>query len=97
MIARDERWTRLTCDHKGTYADDCIVDRIQKHRIYIVGSMSSTSLWVFQAKRGTWQADRSTANDRDLKRRIRKVPGVPIMSVAKGKYVIERLPGAPTT
>ncbi|KAK4453239.1 Fcf1-domain-containing protein [Podospora aff. communis PSN243] len=97
MIARDERWTRLTCDHKGTYADDCIVDRIQKHRIYIVGSMSSPSLWVFQAKRGTWQADQSTANDRDLKRRIRKVPGVPIMSVAKGKYVIERLPGAPTT
>ncbi|KAK0626576.1 Fcf1-domain-containing protein [Immersiella caudata] len=74
MIARDERWTRLTCDHKGTYADDCIVDRIQKHRIYIAGT-----------------------NDRDLKRRIRKVPGVPIMSVAKGKYVIERLPGAPTT
>jgi U3 small nucleolar RNA-associated protein 24 len=34
-------------------------------------------------------------NDRDLKRRIRKVPGVPIMSVAKGKYVIERLPDAP--
>ncbi|KAK3685550.1 Fcf1-domain-containing protein [Podospora appendiculata] len=74
MIARDERWTRLTCDHSGTYADDCIVDRIQKHRIYIVGT-----------------------NDRDLKRRIRKVPGVPVMSVAKGKYVIERLPGAPTT
>ncbi|KAK1760834.1 Fcf1-domain-containing protein [Echria macrotheca] len=74
MIARDERWTRLTCDHKGTYADDCIVDRIQKHRIYIVGT-----------------------NDRDLKRRIRKVPGVPIMSVAKGKYLIERLPGAPAS
>lgn len=37
------------------------------------------------------------ANDRDLKKRIRKVPGVPIMSVAKGKYVIERLPGAPAT
>jgi U3 small nucleolar RNA-associated protein 24 len=33
--------------------------------------------------------------DRDLKRRVRKVPGVPIMSVARGKYVIERLPGAP--
>ncbi|KAK4245845.1 Fcf1-domain-containing protein [Corynascus novoguineensis] len=74
MIARDERWTRLTCDHKGTYADDCIVDRIQKHRIYIVAT-----------------------NDRDLKRRIRKVPGVPIMSVQKGKYAIERLPGAPAT
>ncbi|KKY26437.1 hypothetical protein UCRPC4_g01456 [Phaeomoniella chlamydospora] len=71
-IARDERWERLKCDHKGVYADDCIVDRVMKHKIYIVAT-----------------------NDRDLKRRIRKIPGVPIMSVAKGKYVIERLPDAP--
>jgi U3 small nucleolar RNA-associated protein 24 len=69
-IARDERWERLKCDHKGVYADDCIVDRVMKHKIYIVAT-----------------------DDRDLKRRIRKVPGVPIMSVARGKYVIERLPG----
>ncbi len=34
-------------------------------------------------------------NDVALKRRIRKMPGVPIMSVARGKYVIERLPDAP--
>ncbi|KAA8575851.1 hypothetical protein EYC84_004939 [Monilinia fructicola] len=71
-IARDERWQRLQCDHKGVYADDCIVDRVQKHKIYIVAT-----------------------NDRELKRRVRKVPGVPIMSVARGKYVIERLPDAP--
>jgi U3 small nucleolar RNA-associated protein 24 len=71
-IARDERWERLKCDHKGTYADDCIVDRVMRHKIYIVAT-----------------------NDRDLKRRIRKIPGVPIMSVARGKYVIERLPDAP--
>ncbi|PNS17878.1 rRNA-processing protein FCF1 [Sphaceloma murrayae] len=71
-IARDERWERLECDHKGTYADDCIVDRVIKSRIYVVGT-----------------------NDRDLKRRLRKVPGVPIISVAKGKYVVERLPDAP--
>lgn len=69
-IARDERWERLSCGHKGTYADDCIVDRIMRHKIYIVAT-----------------------NDRDLKRRIRKIPGVPIMSVARGKYLIERLPG----
>lgn len=69
-IARDERWERLQCGHKGTYADDCIVDRIMRHKIYIVAT-----------------------NDRDLKRRIRKIPGVPIMSVARGKYLIERLPG----
>ncbi|KAJ3149719.1 rRNA-processing protein fcf1 [Irineochytrium annulatum] len=35
--------------------------------------------------------------DRDLKRRIRKVPGVPIMSIlsSKRQYSIERLPGEP--
>ncbi|TVY83234.1 rRNA-processing protein fcf1 [Lachnellula suecica] len=82
-IARDERWERQPCDHKGTYADDCIVDRVQKSRIYIVAT-----------------------NDRDLKRRIRKVPGgktaalllphrVPIVSVGRGKYTVERLPDAP--
>lgn len=27
-VAKDPRWTRLQCDHKGTYADDCIVDRV---------------------------------------------------------------------
>lgn len=67
QVARDERWERLQCDHKGVYADDCIVDRVVKHRVYLVAT-----------------------NDRDLKRRIRKVPGVPIVSVARGKYVVER-------
>ncbi|KAI0379952.1 Fcf1-domain-containing protein [Hypomontagnella monticulosa] len=71
-VARDERWERLQCDHKGVYADDCLVDRVMKHRVYIVAT-----------------------NDKDLCRRIRKIPGVPIMNVARGKYVIERLPSAP--
>ncbi|KAJ5116506.1 rRNA-processing protein FCF1 [Penicillium angulare] len=71
-VAKDPRFERIKCDHKGTYADDCIVDRIIKHRVYIAAT-----------------------NDRDLKRRIRKIPGAPIMSVARGKYVIERLPDAP--
>lgn len=74
QIGRDERWTREPCTHKGTYADDCIVDRVMKNRIYIVAT-----------------------NDKDLCRRIRKIPGAPIMQVARGKYVIERLPNAPTT
>ncbi|KAF2280900.1 rRNA-processing protein-like protein FCF1 [Westerdykella ornata] len=74
QIARNEAWTRLKCDHKGTYADDCIVDRVMKDRIYLVAT-----------------------NDRDLKRRIRKIPGVPLISVARGKYVIERLPDAPNS
>ncbi|KAL7272851.1 rRNA-processing protein fcf1 [Rhizina undulata] len=71
-IARDPRFERLKCDHKGTYADDCIVNRIMQHKIYIVAT-----------------------NDKDLKRRIRKIPGVPIMTCGTGKYVIERLPDAP--
>lgn len=71
QVARDERWERLKCDHKGTYADDCILDRVTRHRVYLVAT-----------------------NDRDLKRRLRRVPGVPIVSVARGKFVVERLPGS---
>jgi U3 small nucleolar RNA-associated protein 24 len=62
-IAKDERWERLECGHKGVYADDCIVERVMKHKVYIVAT-----------------------NDRDLKRRVRKVPGVPIMSVGRGTF-----------
>ena len=29
-IAKDERFKRLPCLHKGTYADDCLVDRIKQ-------------------------------------------------------------------
>merc|ERR1719498_37969 len=68
-LAKDPRFHRLTCQHKGTYADDCIHDRVVQHKCYIVGT-----------------------NDKDLKRRIRKVPGVPIMSVARGMFKIERIP-----
>ncbi|KAG8525374.1 uncharacterized protein KY384_009018 [Bacidia gigantensis] len=71
-IAKDPAIQVLDCTHKGTYADDCIVDRAMKSRIYIVAT-----------------------NDRDLKRRVRKVPGVPIVSVARGRYVVERLVDAP--
>lgn len=30
-------------------------------------------------------------NDAELKRRVRKIPGVPIMSVRQGKFVVEKL------
>ena len=32
--------------------------------------------------------------DKDLKRRIRKIPGVPIMYIAQRKFTIERMPEA---
>uniref|UniRef100_A0A0G4FV68 PIN domain-containing protein n=1 Tax=Chromera velia CCMP2878 TaxID=1169474 RepID=A0A0G4FV68_9ALVE len=73
-MAKDPRFKRLHCLHKGTYADDCIVERITQHKCYIVGT-----------------------NDKDLKRRIRKIPGVPIMSVGNHKYHIERMPDAITS
>lgn len=68
-LAKDARIERLTCSHKGIYADDCIVNRVIQHKCYIVAT-----------------------NDADLKRRIRKVPGIPIMGVGARSYVIERLP-----
>ncbi|KAJ1901862.1 rRNA-processing protein fcf1 [Kickxella alabastrina] len=70
-VARDPRFERLPCSHKGTYADDCIVQRVMQHRCYIVATC-----------------------DRDLKRRIRKVPGVPIMFIVGHKFSVERLPDA---
>ncbi|KAJ8970784.1 hypothetical protein NQ317_003498 [Molorchus minor] len=76
-IIKDPRFERLTCMHKGTYADDCLVQRVTQHKCYIVAT-----------------------NDKDLKRRIRKIPGVPIMYVSQHRYTIERMPdayGAPKT
>ncbi|KAI9329672.1 Fcf1-domain-containing protein [Zopfochytrium polystomum] len=73
-IARDPRFERLPCSHKGTYADDCIVNRVMQHKCYIVATC-----------------------DKDLKKRIRRIPGVPIMSIVSSKrqYAVERLPGEP--
>ncbi|KAG9302264.1 hypothetical protein G9A89_008755 [Geosiphon pyriformis] len=70
-VARDPRFERLPCMHKGSYADDCLVQRATQHKCYIVATC-----------------------DRDLKRRIRKIPGIPIMYISKRKYTIERLPEA---
>jgi len=66
-VAKDPRFERLPCDHRGTYADDCIVHRVQQYKCYIVATC-----------------------DRDLKRRLRKIPGVPIMYIYQRKYSIER-------
>ncbi|XP_017461711.1 PREDICTED: rRNA-processing protein FCF1 homolog [Rhagoletis zephyria] len=70
-IISDPRFERLPCLHKGTYADDCLVERVRQHKCYIVAT-----------------------NDKDLKNRVRKIPGVPIMYVAAHKYAIERMPEA---
>jgi len=73
-VARDPRFERLSCSHPGTYADDCLVQRVTSHRCYIVATC-----------------------DRELRRRIRKIPGVPLMYIVNRRYSIEKLPdgGAP--
>lgn len=35
-IIKDPRFERLTCTHKGTYADDCIVQRVTQVIILIL-------------------------------------------------------------
>jgi U3 small nucleolar RNA-associated protein 24 len=70
-LAKDPRFERLPCSHKGTYADDCICERVTQHRCYIVATC-----------------------DKDLRRRIRKIPGVPLMYLANHKYTVERMPEA---
>lgn len=70
-IAKDPRFERLPCLHKGTYADDCLVQRVTQHKCYIVATC-----------------------DKDLKRRIRKIPGVPIMYLYQHRFSIERMPDA---
>ena len=70
-IAKDPQFQRIPCLHQGTYADDCLVNRVTQHKCYIVATC-----------------------DRDLKRRIRKVPGIPIMYITQRKYNIERMPEA---
>ena len=66
-IVKDPRFKRYACSHKGTYADDCLVNICNEHKCYIVATC-----------------------DRQLKSRIRKIPGVPIMSIVNHKYSIER-------
>jgi rRNA-processing protein FCF1 len=40
-IAKDPRFQRLACTHKGTYADDCIVERVTQ-----VKALPSSTLCV---------------------------------------------------
>ncbi len=35
---QDPRFERVPCSHKGTYADDCLCERVKAHRCYIVAT-----------------------------------------------------------
>jgi hypothetical protein len=43
-VAKDPRFETLPCTHKGTYADDCIVDRVTRVR-------HSLALWFYDIGR----------------------------------------------
>jgi U3 small nucleolar RNA-associated protein 24 len=42
-IVKSSKVQRLVCDHRGTYADDCILNRVSVHRCYVVAT-SDTAL-----------------------------------------------------
>ena len=79
------------------YADDDLVERVTAHRIYIVATCASAAL---ACPRPRWPAPRphdrlrlaTLRCDRDLKRRLRKIPGVPLISIKERKYQVERMP-----
>lgn len=114
-LAKDPRIKRLKCLHAGTYADDCIVQRVtevsscllthaaaqldvccspevacklEKH----LGLMRTV---VFRV-RTQHKCYLVATNDKDLKRRIRKIPGVPIVYLKGRTFAVERLPEAIT-
>uniref|UniRef100_A0A2K5CLG2 PIN domain-containing protein n=1 Tax=Aotus nancymaae TaxID=37293 RepID=A0A2K5CLG2_AOTNA len=62
-ITKDPRFEGLPCTNKGTYADDCLTQRVTQHKCYIAVTV-----------------------DWDLKRRIHKIPGVPIMYISNYRY-----------
>uniref|UniRef100_A0A9L0JCI7 FCF1 rRNA-processing protein n=1 Tax=Equus asinus TaxID=9793 RepID=A0A9L0JCI7_EQUAS len=117
-IAKDPRFERLPCTHKGTYADDCLVQRVTQEycsspqclaqKYFSVTSESTRVLSHKYPGRSRRSHPDLVAKehkcyivatvDRDLKRRIRKIPGVPIMYISNHRYNIERMPddyGAP--
>lgn len=94
-IIKDSRFERLTCTHKGTYADDCIVQRVTQ--VIIVGSKIFECFLFFHLLYFCVIQHKCYivgTCDRDLKRRIRKIPGVPIMFLSQHRYTVERMPDA---
>ncbi|OLN82086.1 rRNA-processing protein FCF1-like protein [Colletotrichum chlorophyti] len=85
-IARDERWQRLKCQHKGVYADDCLTTKAScVHFKYMKTIRNHQELTDLSSKHRSTLSQPTTEDYNN----------VFIMKVARGKYVIERLPDAP--
>ena len=83
--------------HKGTYADDCLVNRVTQVRMHrnlcIITIASSFQYQMSQLPPLLQHKCYIVATcDRDLKRRLRKIPGVPIMYVSQHRYTVEQMP-----
>lgn len=118
---------RLPCTHKGTYADDCLCERVKQvggtrwlagraEQQGAAGPAAAAPLVNLPLPSPLLRSRAFSAAghnplprtnhrpqhrcyivatcDRDLRRRIRKIPGVPIMYIQSHKYSIERLPEA---
>lgn len=68
-VVKGPKFKRLSCDHKGTYADSCFIERVKVHPCFIIATC-----------------------DKELKQKLRKVPGVPILAVHGMRYEVEALP-----
>ena len=117
-LAKDPRFERVPCTHKGTYADDCLVNRVTvvrpaptvllplrrcvrcssrvlcfaaPHPVCVASTVAHAEPRVCTCQARCYIV---ATCDKDLKRRLRKVPGVPIMYIAQRKYTIERMPEA---
>lgn len=62
--------TTLKCLHRGTYADNCILQRVKEFKCYIVAT-----------------------SDTNLRQRIKKEPGVPIVYFRGSRCVVEHFAG----
>ena len=83
------------------YADDDLVERVTAHRIYIVATCARAALACPRPPSPATAGPASSPRrlrlatlrcDRDLKRRLRKIPGVPLISIKERKYQVERMP-----
>ena len=88
-IVKDPRFERLPCMHKvNDYNDSGIYDVLH---LMLQGTYADDCL----VSRVTQHKAYIVATcDKDLKRRIRKIPGVPIMFLSNHRYSIERMPDA---
>ena len=108
-LSQDPRIERLPCTHAGTYADDCICERVRQHKCYIVATcdrdLRRRIRKVTPPALGYCSGDIRLHGKREADasgEHAMQVPGVPIMYLQSHRYTIERLPeatmgGAPRT